>query len=117
MSQPEGWYPDPAGGPERKYWDGRRWQLDVRDPRAELNRAYAKSWSANGWAGRSAFFGVASILASVFCLGILFGPLAVITGLAARPKSPRGRRLQVTGVITGCIGFFLSLAFGGYLMG
>jgi len=25
MSAPAGWYPDPAGSPRRRYWDGARW--------------------------------------------------------------------------------------------
>lgn len=28
---PEGWYPDPLGQGEARYWDGKRWTLDYRD--------------------------------------------------------------------------------------
>ncbi len=26
---PAGWYPDPAGGPDQRYWDGQRWTVQT----------------------------------------------------------------------------------------
>ena len=28
---PAGWYPDPLGQGEARYWDGKRWTLEYRD--------------------------------------------------------------------------------------
>ena len=29
---PMGWYPDPAGSEQERYWDGERWTRNLRNP-------------------------------------------------------------------------------------
>jgi hypothetical protein len=41
-SRARGWYPDPSGGPERKYWNGREW-TDFVPPKNPRPRG---SWTA-----------------------------------------------------------------------
>lgn len=36
---PPGWYPDPDGGPTRKYWDGETWRGGVPDKRKPRGNA------------------------------------------------------------------------------
>lgn len=37
-----GWYPDPQGGPKRKYWDGHEWRTAPRSPKLERRREWAE---------------------------------------------------------------------------
>lgn len=32
MDTPEGWYPDPAGATQQRYWDGQRWTGAIAAP-------------------------------------------------------------------------------------
>ncbi len=32
QTRPAGWYPDPAGGPHRRYWDGQDWTDERAEP-------------------------------------------------------------------------------------
>jgi hypothetical protein len=41
MSNPAGWYPDPAGRPQQRFWDGTTWREEVR-PFPAPNSANAK---------------------------------------------------------------------------
>jgi hypothetical protein len=36
QTQPEGWYPDPSGGPGTRWWDGRQWTQHVSDPALQV---------------------------------------------------------------------------------
>jgi len=38
-----GWYPDPGGGPKKRYWDGTEWRTDQPSPKLERRRAW---WAA-----------------------------------------------------------------------
>jgi hypothetical protein len=40
---PPGWYPDPAGGPGRRFWDGARWANQVAVPTSHPSRANQRS--------------------------------------------------------------------------
>jgi hypothetical protein len=33
-----GWYPDPQGSTDLKYWDGEQWRLELIDYREKVNR-------------------------------------------------------------------------------
>lgn len=114
--QVPGWYADPTGKSNgRKYWDGREWQLHLKDPSVVSDQDYAKGWANNGLSGKSAFFGVASVLTFLMCLGLLFGPVAIILGVIGlmREHSRRTRRLALIGILTGFAGFVLSMYFMG----
>lgn len=40
-----GWYPDPAGGPDLRWWDGAAWAGEVRAPGNAPWRAWLFSWA------------------------------------------------------------------------
>lgn len=40
---PAGWYPDPAGAPIARWWDGQRWTNQVHDPRPVAPRIVMKA--------------------------------------------------------------------------
>jgi hypothetical protein len=61
MNGAPGWYPDPAGGPTRRYWDGARWH----------NAIPAAKRSTSGWLVALAVIGGLIIFAVV--VGAIFG--------------------------------------------
>ena len=64
MTQP-GWYPDPAGGPGKRYWDGQQWGEEIltASPPARPPEP-VKNGNAFLWAG-----GLLSIVVLVALVG------------------------------------------------
>jgi uncharacterized protein YxjI len=46
---PPGWYPDPAGGPGTRWWDGASWTEHVQQPAAPPPPVPAPGAPPNGW--------------------------------------------------------------------
>src|SRR5262245_54933511 len=61
---PAGWYPDPAGGGGRRYWDGGQWMAVAPPP----------STGTNGFAIAALFFGIIGL----FPLARIFGFIALM---------------------------------------
>jgi Protein of unknown function (DUF2510) len=59
---PPGWYPDPAGGPQPRYWDGMRWK-PARPPKRSRRRM-----------GVIATLAAVPIVAVVVFVGSMLGP-------------------------------------------
>jgi uncharacterized membrane protein HdeD (DUF308 family) len=53
--------------------------------------------------------GILGILSSFFWIGLLFGAAGAVLGFIARRKEPQAKGLWLTGIITGIIGFVISL--------
>ncbi|GAA2751523.1 DUF4190 domain-containing protein [Amnibacterium kyonggiense] len=53
--------------------------------------------------------GILGILTSFFWIGLLFGAAGAILGFIGRRREPQARGLALAGIITGIIGFVISL--------
>ena len=53
--------------------------------------------------------GILGILTSFFWIGLLFGAAGAVLGFIARRREPQAKGLWLTGIITGIIGFVISL--------
>lgn len=74
--------------------------------------APAQSQGTNGLAVAALIVGILSF----FCVGLLFGPIAIVLGILARKKANdemggNGAGMALGGIITGVLGFVASAAF------
>ena len=80
MSQP-GWYPDPAGTPNRfRYWDGRTWSHDTTDDPASATPA-APASGTGGRASRRRRLGPLILVVTALLVVVLVG-FFVVRGLS-----------------------------------
>jgi hypothetical protein len=123
---PPGWYPDPSGADQRRYWDGQRWTDHVGaseqvaggtgqpDHAAAFASAPTPNFGPTGpsvKAPGSPFSIAAYVLGGIAVLffPIIFGPAAIICGVVARTKNEPQANIGLAVAIGGTVlGFILS---------
>jgi len=113
-----GWYPDPAGNPTERYWDGQTWTEQTRMlPGPSLGgaqRAFHTAGAAprNGMGTASLIMGILGVI----ILPIVFSVLAIIFGSIGIGRANRGeatnKGVATTGLVLGIIGIVLGLIIG-----
>jgi uncharacterized protein len=98
-SPPPGWYPDPGGLAERRWWDGDRWTEHVWPPRSPVEAVESGPGPVRRLPSRAAWWGLAGVAAGVV-LSVLFQGVAY----AIDPKS------EPLIVLFGEIGLWTALA-------
>ncbi len=71
--RPRGWYPDPRGGLQERWWNGERWTDDVLTPSSKGRPANRPVW-------QSVFAGVGGCLLAIvgaFALFMIFMMMAM----------------------------------------
>ncbi len=129
---PPGWFPDPTGRHDHRWWDGAAWTAHVADagiatvdplPEASSAASMANTGPAGPTTARPGADPVAIIALVVGLLGILlvFAPVigliapiaALVLGLVARSRlrtsGCAGRGIATSGVVLGAIGLAMSL--------
>lgn len=67
-----GWYPDPAGAPIERWWDGARWTPYTQPlGYAQFQRQYARSARATGALARLILWIVGIVVAVVVLVAVL----------------------------------------------
>lgn len=93
QNPPAGWYPDPAGGGGRRYWDGGQWTGVASPP----------STGTNGFAVAALILGIIGI----FPVALIFGVLALRD---IRRRGGGGRGLAIAGLAAAGVWGFLITA-------
>ncbi len=112
---PQGWYPDPSGAPQQRYWDGTRWTESVAA--APLQSSGENS---TGWA---ALAHLSALIASLVGLAFI-GPLIVYL---VKKDDPFVRRhaaealnfnlsVLIYAIVGGIVLFFLILVIVGLFL-
>ena len=111
-----GWYADPSGAAQDRYWDGKAWTEHVR-PVAGRRMApgYAPPppvaapppvvATGNGFSIAGIVFGILAFLV----LPIVFGPLGLILGAVGKSK---GESKATTAMVVSGIGMVVGMAIG-----
>ena len=130
---PAGWYGDPSGLPEQRWWDGRQWTdllrpVPVAGPPAVRMATFGPRPAAvpvpghNPAARYALALGVLSVLVNPFLVpslvaiaGGLIGVLRATRQLRAG-RTPFGGTAAAWGLAAGFLGLMLSVAFKGMLI-
>src|SRR5947209_7754317 len=120
VGYPSGWYPDPSGAPQQRYWDGAGWTAHVPPPAgyappAAPSPGYgyppAPAPGFNGMAIASMILGLQGMF-WLFGLGPL---LAIIFSLIAKrqiaERGERGGPFATAGLVLGIIGVVIAIIF------
>jgi hypothetical protein len=80
-----GWYPDPAGGPWSRWWDGWQWTEATRPiggyvPVLAPEQTF---WQANRYTCLAVGFGVLYVLLAVFAHFVILGIVPVVFAMRA----------------------------------
>ncbi|HUF97076.1 MAG TPA: DUF2510 domain-containing protein [Ilumatobacter sp.] len=129
---PAGWFPDPLGRHEHRYFNGQTWTADVADggqrrvdplgtsPGSGFGGGSPNNFSSNaGGSGGSTAAMVCGIIAVLIAWipflvvgGLILGILALVFGIRgirnAAPNAP-GRGKSIAGIVTGAIALALSI--------
>jgi hypothetical protein len=124
--QPSGWFPDPNGRHEHRYFNGRTWTADVSDggqrsidplgsgpsPAA----AYVPARRGNGMATAALVCGIGAVLLGwipfLVVAGFVLAVLALVFGVQGVRRSNltgSGRGQAVAGIVLGALGVALSV--------
>lgn len=122
MEAPAGWYPDPLGRFEFRYWDGVAWTdqaaregQTVVDP---VDGPPARPTAGAAPAGGTEGLAVVSIILSLLWLFGLGSIAGIVTGIVARRRIKRsggartGSGLALAGIILGVITLGLTVLVG-----
>ena len=111
-----GWYADPSGAAQERYWDGRAWTEHVRPVAGRrLAPAYAPpppivppppvAATGNGFSIAGIVFGILAFLV----LPIVFGPIGLILGAVGKGK---GESKATTAMVVSGVGMVVGMAIG-----
>ncbi len=121
---PAGWFPDPLGRHEHRYFNGVNWTPDVSDGGQRLVDplgtlpGYQSSGTAasNGLATAALTCGVIGTLIAwmpfLVVIGVVLGVLALVFGIKALRRSAavgRGRGAAIAGIVTGTSALLLAI--------
>ena len=124
-SVPAGWYHDPAGSANMRWWDGYRWSDHLAPANAVGIGAKDDSWTALDYlvptarnsASRALFWGIFAQFANIVFL--IPGIIAIISGaiglsranrLAREGLPPKGRGLSIAGLVLGIVATITTVA-------
>jgi hypothetical protein len=113
---PAGWYTDPNGAAQDRYWDGRAWTEHVRPvagrrmapayaPPPPVAAAPPVATTGNGFSIAGIVFGILAFL----ILPILFGPIGLILGAVGKSK---GESKATTAMVVAGVGMVVGMAIG-----
>jgi hypothetical protein len=121
---PSGWFPDPHGRHEYRWFNGHAWTADVADDgrrmvdphgAAPLPRA-GRPGAGNGIAIAALTCGLIALLFAwmplFVVIGIVLGVLGLVFGIRGRARARRvgtGRGMALTGIVTGSAALALSI--------
>lgn len=121
---PAGWFPDPLGRHEHRYFNGASWTSDVSDggqrlidPLGTLPGYQNSGGSAsNGLATAALTCGIIGTLIAwmpfAVVIGIVLGVLALVFGIKGLRRSAtvgRGRGAAIAGIVTGSLALLLAI--------
>lgn len=125
---PAGWFPDPNGRHEHRYFNGQRWTADVADrgqravdplgpgptPGAPAGQHQSSQAGRNGIATAALVTGIIGVILAwmpfLVVVGFVLAVLALIFGIrGARGGRTTGRGKAVAGIVLGSIGLALSV--------
>lgn len=136
MSAPAGWYPDPLGRHDHRYWDGERWTdhasragealtdpVDGSGPPVQGETSVRWDQATGTGTGLPALHGteglaIVSLILSVVWLGGLGSIAGIVTGVLARRRIKRsggtrtGSGIALAGIIIGVLTLGLTLLIG-----
>jgi hypothetical protein len=118
-----GWYSDPTGGRQARWWDGDGWTSHVQA--LPMGEPPEEAWveesrlvpSGSSWAGLSLRWGIVALIANVLMaptvLSFVFGVMALRrhTRLESLGYEVPGRRQAVLGVAFGSVGIVVALGW------
>jgi hypothetical protein len=124
--QPSGWFPDPNGRHEHRYFNGRTWTADVSDgghrsidPLGSMPSpaaAYVPARRGNGMATAALVCGIGAVLLAwipfIVVAGFVLAVLALVFGVQGVRRSnltETGRGQAVAGIVLGALGVALSV--------
>jgi hypothetical protein len=117
-----GWYSDPMGGRQARWWDGDEWTKHVQalpmgePPEEHWVEASRLVPAGKSWATRSLVWGIVAIAANVLLaptvMSFIFGVMALRrdSRLTRQGYELDGRRRAILGVVLGAVG--IVIAFG-----
>lgn len=105
-----GWYPDPAGGPQPRYWDGQAWAQPQFAQQPAQQFVPQQQFAPQQFAGQqfggppkppSKGFSIATYVCTAIALAIPFvGIVAIGLGIAANArKEPTGRTAMIVAIV------------------
>jgi hypothetical protein len=114
-----GWYADPEGRPNERYWNGQAWTEQTRPLVGATTVGYGRPGMAgmprNGMGIASLVMGILGII----ILPIVFSVLAIIFGGVGIARANRGeatnKGMATTGMVLGIIGIVLGVIIGIWL--
>ena len=104
-----GWYPDPAGGPDERWWDGTAWSADTR-PVSALSRPLPPTVLKNTPATAGFVLGLLALLVNTFLVVSLAAFVLSALGIARAGQfrsagyAPVGRGRAIAGLILALLG-------------
>jgi hypothetical protein len=117
-----GWYSDPMGGRQARWWDGDEWTRHVQalpmgePPEDEWVEASRLVPAGKSWSTRSLVWGILAVVANVLLaptvMSFIFGVMALRrdSRLTAQGYELEGRRRAILGIVLGSVG--IVIAFG-----
>lgn len=110
-NNPAGFYPDPEGKPNQRYWDGFKWTEYVR-PIA--GQQYVSAPAASGFIAPQNGLGTAALtlgILGLFCFPLISSLLAIIFGRIGMTRADQGyatnRGSAKAGFVLGIIGLII----------
>jgi hypothetical protein len=118
-----GWYSDPMGGRQARWWDGDEWTQHVQA--LPIGAPPEEAWveesrlvpPGSSWATRSLVWGIVAVLANALMaptvLAIVFGVRALRrrTRLLGLGYEVDDRRRAVLGIVLGAVGIVMALGW------